>query len=413
VRRTLALALTLAAVAAAPLHAQRDQTPRRPALGAAADTNDARAYMQLAAQNVRDRPRDAADAFWWAYQLDPSSSEALYGRYAAQLMSAPPRLVNYWNGDRRTVRSREVQAIDSLYFRALTMNPFLYREYEHDVYRLYLRTWARQEIDREEGGHGVSESYINQWINAVMQDGSAYMKAREAYSQRRFPDALRLFDEAYREARGRWRSFMRAERARLLAHTGNNPAALTDFTQAIADMRSGDERELVFLYESKALLEHGLGMLHERMGNADAAREAYGRALTEDLAFYPAHVRLGLMAMAAGDTTSAVGEMDLASQAAGSDPYVLYLYGAMLAQLGRLDEAAPQLARASQAAPFYADPHFALGMVHDAQGNVDGARQAYRDFLARASRTHRRRAAAEQRMAALSAPADGQTAVAP
>lgn len=412
-RRTLALALTLAAVAAAPLHAQRDQTPRRPSLGAAADTNDARAYLQHAAQNVRDRPRDAADAFWWAYQLDPSSSEALYGRYAAQLMSAPPRLVNYWNGDRRTVRSREVQAIDSLYFRALTMNPFLYREYEHDVYRLYLRTWARQEIDREEGGHGVSESYINQWINAVMQSGTPYMKAREAYSQRRFPDALRLFDEAYREARGRGRSFMRAERARLLAHTGNNPAAVADFTQAIADMRTGDERDLVFLYESKALLEHGLGMLHERMGNADAAREAYGRALTEDLAFYPAHVRLGLMAMAAGDTTSAVGEMDLASQAAGSDPYVLYLYGAMLAQLGRLDEAAPQLARASQVAPFYADPYFALGMVHDAQGNVDGARQAYRDFLARAARTHRRRGAAEQRMAALAAPADGQTAVAP
>jgi tetratricopeptide (TPR) repeat protein len=399
--------------AAAPLHAQRPgQTPRRPALGAAADSNDARAYMQFAAQRVRDRPLEAADAFWWAYQLDPSSGDALYGRHAALLMSVPTRLVSYWNADRRTVRSREVQAIDSLYFRALTMNPFLYREYEHDVFSLFLRTWARQEIDREEGGHRVSESVINQWINDLMFNGTAYMKAREAYSERRFPEALRLLDEAHREARSRSRPWLRAERARLLAHTGNNPGALADFTQALADIRTLDERELVFLYESKALLEHGLGMLHERMGNADAAREAYGRALTEDLSFYPAHARLGLLAMAAGDTTAAVSEMDLASQTAGADPYVLYLYGAMLAQLGRLDEAAPQLVRARQAAPFYADPWFALGMVYDAQGNTAGAREAYQGFMARAARAHRRRAAAEQRLAALAA--DGaQTAVAP
>ncbi|MBW3571673.1 MAG: tetratricopeptide repeat protein [Gemmatimonadetes bacterium] len=411
-RSTLALVLTLAAVAAAPpLQAQRDaQTPRRPAL-ASADTNDARAYLQFAAQNLNGRPREAADAYWWAYQLDPTSSDALYGRHAALLMSVPSRLVGYWNGERRVVRSREVQAIDSLYFRALTMNPFMYREHEHHVFRLYLRTWARDVIDRSRGGHSVSEAVINEWINDVMHNGSPYMKAREAYSQRRFPDALRLMDEAYREARSRSRSWLRAERARLLAHTGNNPAALADFASAIADMRGGDERELVFVYESKALLEHAVGMLHERMGNVDAAREAYGRALTEDLAFYPAHVRLGLLALAAGDTATAVGELDLAAQAAGPDPSVHYTYGAVLAQLGRLDEAAAQLTRASELAPFYADPWFALGVVRDGEANVDGARQAYQAFLARAAASHRRRAAAEQRLRDLGAspePAGGR-----
>jgi tetratricopeptide (TPR) repeat protein len=403
VRRILALVLALSAVAAAPLHAQRRaETPRRPAL-ASADTNDARAYLQFATQNLTSRPREAADAYWWAYQLDPSSADALYGRHAALLMSVPNRLVDYWNGDRRVVRSREVQAIDSLYFRALTMNPFMYREHEHHVYRLYLRTWARSEIDKEESGHSVSESYINEWINTVMHNGSAYMKAREAYSQHRFPDALRLLEEAYGEARSRSRAWLRAERARLLAHTGDNDGALADFTRAIADMRRGDERDLVFVYESKALLEHATGMLHERMGHPDAAREAYGRALTEDLAFYPAHVRLGLMALAAGDTTTAVGELDLAAQAAAADPSVHYTYGAMLAQLGRLDEAAVQLARASEIAPFYADPYFALGVVRDGQGNVDAAREAYGRFMQRAAATHRRRAAAEQRLRDLGA----------
>lgn len=408
-RRTLPLLLILAALcAAAPLEAQRRaDTPRRPAV-ALADSNDARAYLQFAHQSLTSRPREAADAYWWAYQLDPTSSDALYGRHAALLMSVPTRLVDYWQGDRRVVRSREVQAIDSLYFRALTMNPFMYREHEHHVFRLYLRTWARSEIDRSEGGHSVTESFINEWINTVMHNGSAYMKAREAYSQRRFPDALRLLEEAYREARARDRSWLRAERARLLAHTGDNTAALTDFSQAIADMRRTDERDLVFLYESKALLEHATGMLYERMGNLDAAREAYGRALTEDLAFYPAHVRLGLLALAAGDTATAVGELDLASQAAGADAGVHYTYGAMLAQLGRLDEAAVQLARASELAPYYADPYFAMGVVRDGQGNVDAARQAYQGFMARAALTHRRRSLAQQRLADLGAAPQAQ-----
>lgn len=403
-RRTLVLTLTLAAVAAAaPLNAQRRaETPRRPVL-AAADSNDARAYLTFAAQNLLRRPREAADAYWWAYQLDPTSADALYGRHTALLMSVPNRLVDYWHGERRVVRSRDVQAIDSLYFRALTMNPFMYREHEHHVFRLYLRTWARNEIDRAEGGHSVSESVINDWINNLMHHGTPYMKAREAYSQRRFPEALQLMEQAYREARSRSRSWLRAERARLLAHTGNNPGALADFNMAIADMRGADERDLVFVYESKALLEHAMGMLHERMGNADAAREAYGRALTEDLAFYPAHVRLGMLALAAGDTATAVSEMDLAAQAAGPDPSVHYTYGAMLAQLGRLDEAAAQLTRASELAPFYADPWFALGVVRDGQGNVDEARKAYQRFLDGAALTHRRRATAEQRLRDLGA----------
>lgn len=414
-RRTLAFALVLAAVsAAAPLHAQRrGEIPRRPAL-VTADTNDARAYLRLGAQRLADRPREAADAFYWAYQLDPSLSEALYGRYAALLMSDPRKLVGYMQEERRVVRSAEVQAIDSLYFRALTMNPFLYREHDHLMFRLYLRNLARQELAREEGGHRVTEADIDEWINDIMHSGSAYMRAREAYAERRFPDALRLLDEAAREpaARGLPRRWFRSERARLLAHTGDNQGALADFTQALTEMRSEDERDLVFLYQSKALLEHAVGMLHERMGNAAAAREAYGRALTEDLAFYPAHVRLGIIALAAGDTTTALSELDIAAQAAGSDAAVLYTYGAVLTQLGRLEEAAQQLTRASQAAPFYADPYLALGVVHDGQGNLAGALEAYRAFLARASGEHRRRAVAEQRVAALAAEGT-QAAVAP
>jgi tetratricopeptide (TPR) repeat protein len=404
-RRTFfALVLALAAVSgAAPAEAQRrPAVPRRPALPAAADTNDARAYLQFASQTIDTRPADAADAFYWAYQLDPTSADALYGRYAALLLASPRRLVDYTNGERRAMRSPEVQAIDSLYFRALTMDPFLYRKYEINVFRMYLL----QSVRNETQGF-VSDAAIETEIDWLLSRAGPWLKATEAYAHGRFPEALNFYNEALPRVRAK--SLVRAERGRLYAHVGNHQNALEEFGHALTEMRREDERNLVFLYESKALMEHGIAMLHERMGNRDAAREAYGRALTEDLAFYPAHVRMGLLALAAGDTAAAVGELDLAAQAAGADPSVHYTYGAVLAQLGRLDEAAVQLARASELAPFYADPWFALGVVRDGQGNVDAAREAYGRFLGAAARTHRRRPAAEQRMRDLGAapPAGG------
>jgi tetratricopeptide (TPR) repeat protein len=341
---------------------------------------------------------EAADAFYWAYQLDPSSAEALYGRWAALLASNPRRLVGYYQGERRIIRARDVQAIDSLYLRALTMDPFIYRRHEIDLFRLYLHTWARQEMNRSRGGAEVTSGDIEGWINRVVRSGGPWLRGDEAYAQGRFMDALRLYDEALRTARRKSR--LHTERARLFAHVGNNESALSELELALTERRTEDDRDLVFLYESKALLEHSVGMLHERMGNADAAREAYGRALTEDLAFYPAHLRMGLLALAAGDHDAAIAELDLASQAV-ADPAVLYVYGAALAQLGRLDESVVQLERAREAAPYYPEPWFALGMVRDAEGNGAAAVEAFRAFLERAPAGHARRAHAEQRVQAL------------
>jgi tetratricopeptide (TPR) repeat protein len=387
----------MAALAAAPAQAQRrGETPRRPTLGAAADSNDARAYVALGERVLSDNPRQAADAFYWAYQLDPSSAEALYGQHAALLLSNPQWLTDYQEANWRTVRSREVRAIDSLYYRALVMSPFLYRKYQSHLFQEYLRLYGRRELTHDYGAAAVTEGAIQGWINDNLQYGPALWRAEESYGKGRFPEAARYYEEAIRDAR-RARSALRAERGRLLAHMNDNEGALADFTQSLAQMRTEDERELVFLYQSKALLEHSVGSLYERMGNGEAAREAYGRALTEDLAFYPAHVRLGLMALAAGDTATAVAELSLAAQAT-TEPQVLYTYAAVLTQTGRLDEAATALQRVMEAAPYWAEPHFVLGAVRDGQGDIGGARAAYEGFLARAPRGHRRRAAAEARV---------------
>jgi Tfp pilus assembly protein PilF len=399
VRRILPF-LVLLGLAAAPLHAQRaGEAPRRPRLAAEADSNDARAYMQFAEARLGDRPREAADAFYWAYQLNPSLSEALYGRYTALLMADPRLLVPYWQGERRVLRSPQALALDSLYYRALTMDPLLFRKFEGSLFRSYLDAWTREALDRS-GGHSVTEIEKSRIVRQMLLDAGPYVRAREAYGAGRLGEAVRLYGDAIELARRK--SYLRADRARLHAHMGAMPAALADMAQALEEKRREDEndRELVRLYESKALLEHGIGMLHERNSDRAAAREAYGRALTEDISFYPAHVRLAALALAEGNTETAVAEYALAAETS-SEPFVLYLYGAVLAQTGQLDQAAAQFEKVIQQAPHYADPHFGLGMVRDAQGNTAGATQAYRGFLERASRAHARRAHAEQRVQAL------------
>jgi hypothetical protein len=99
-RTTFVMLATL--LAAAPVHAQRGaDAPRRPRLPVEADTNDARAYFQLGQEMLERRPAQAAEAFYWASQIDPAWADPVYGRYAALLMSNPRRLVRYADGGAR------------------------------------------------------------------------------------------------------------------------------------------------------------------------------------------------------------------------------------------------------------------------------------------------------------------------
>ena len=390
--RTSILLVLAALCVAAPASAQSDDF-RRPRLSADADSNSAAAYQMQGTRDLGNgNPRGAAEAFYWAVQLDPASADAMYGLYAAQLLSQGNRLVDYMQGNRRIMRSREIQAIDSLYFRALIIDPFVYRRFQSQLLRRYLEVVVR----RDNPSIDVRDGDIQRYVDIIMRDGSPWVKAELAYGEGRFPDAMRFYNDAIGAARHKSR--LRAEMARLLAHVGNNSAALEAFTQSVQEMRTRDARELVFVYESKALMEHSIGMLHERMGNAEAAREAYGRALSEDLAFAPAHVRLGMMALAEGDTAAAIAALDLATETSVAQPVALYQYGAVLLSAGRIEEAGARFARAVEQAPYYADPYFALAVAREAGGDAPGALAAYRGFLERAAQAHPRRPVAAQKV---------------
>lgn len=391
----------LALAAAAPLHAQRaGDVPRRPRLPAAADTNDARAYYRLGRDQIERRPADAAAAFYWAAQLDPAWADPLYGRHVALLMADPRRLVRYWDGDRRTRTSAEVLAIDSLYFRALRIDPFVQRPFERELVRTLVMNLL--------GGNdpGADAGLAAYYTETILADMPPLLRGRVLAGEGRLMDAMDAYEEALRDNRGRrseTRRYIRHERGRMFALAGADSAALRELQQAI-DMGVDEEREeLVRFYDSKAVLEHSRGMVLERGGRRDDAREAYARALLEDLSYHPAHVRMATLALAEGDTATAVQELALAAQAGADDPMARLLYATLLTRVRRLDEAQAELQAAAAAAPYWAEPWYVLGLARD-WGAPGNPLEAYRAFLLRARRDDPRR---EQVQALVGPPSGG------
>lgn len=398
-RALFILCLALAS-AAAPLKAQRvGDVPRRPRLPAAADTNDARAYYRFGQERLERQPGDAAAAFYWASQIDPGWADPLYGRHVALLMTDPRRLVRYWDGDRGTRTSAQVLRIDSLYLRALRIDPFVQRPFERELMRVLIMSVLGADAP------GADAALAAFYTETILRDLHPLMRGRVLAGEGRLPQALQAYDEALRENRRRTetRRYIRHERGRLFALAGNDSAALAELQQAI-DVGVEEERaELVRFYDSKAVLEHSRGRVLERAGDLAGAREAYARALLEDLAYHPAHVRMGALALAEGDTATAVQELALAAQAGADDPVARVLYATLLTRLRRMDEAQAELQAAIAAAPYWAEPHFLLGLVRD-WGAPGDAVEAYRAFLACARRDDPRRAQVEPLVASAPPP---------
>ncbi|HEV7588970.1 MAG TPA: tetratricopeptide repeat protein [Longimicrobium sp.] len=408
--RKLIVAALVAAGLASPVAAQRradaHYQPPRPHLWADADTNSAAAYYTLGAQHVGDDPQLAADAFYWASRLHPGWADPLYARRVALLLQlGEERFLRYVAGQRSVTRAADVQAIDSLYVRALTADPFLYRKFD-----LYLdrRYWhAAFTDDARRRGELPNEALYNSWFNGALQSVDPDTRGYVAYVNGRFAEAREWLERATRTA-GHHRSRARADLARVLYLGGERQRSAEVMAEAIGDMRREDERDLVFAYESKALLEHSVAIAREELGDRAGAREAYGRALQEDLAFYPAHVRLGKLALAAGDTAAAVAELALAAQAAPDDGAVAYDYAVVAAAAGRLADALPQLERSVALEPWFAAPHLLIGRIYDASGMRTEAIQHLNDFVSRAPRDDPALAWARGRAAELQSALDAE-----
>src|SRR3954469_19634027 len=196
----LSLVLGLPALSARDVaQAQKGKDePKRPRLSADADTNNARSYYDLGLEKLERDPELAADAFYWAARIDPTSADAYYARRCAMLLSDRFRFQRYYEDDRRTLQSSEVRRIDSLYLYSLTINPFLYRKLDLRLFNDYIQIWSEEYAQR----HNMNPGEVRFAVEREMaQESSVLMRARQAYGYARFPDALRYYADAINRAR--------------------------------------------------------------------------------------------------------------------------------------------------------------------------------------------------------------------
>lgn len=413
-RRVCTAAVLAAMVWAPAIAAQKTAlVPTRPKLEAGADTNDARSYYAYAMRTVYDKPAEAVRGFYWASQIDPTSGESLYGLHSASLLAMTPSEMAWYYDYFARSRSSTFLALDTLLFRVYTINPFLHPSFEHALLqrRIEAQTMARYS--------NVNQVALNVAILETM--GDAINSPDVAFADGRLSDALRLYAKEleYRGWSKREHAYMsggiHATRARIFYVLGNLDSARTEMVAALSSMHEweADKKEIIILYRSKALYEQTLGMIDEKQNRPDSAREAYGQALEEDLAYYPAHTRMAQLQIATGDTAAALTELDLAAQLQPNNVVCHYTYAMTLAKVGKAAEAVAQLKRAIAIDPYYAAPHLLLARIADLEEYTDDAVGQYQQYSILAARADPELAFAKERIAKLSATVASTTTLAP
>jgi tetratricopeptide (TPR) repeat protein len=340
--------------------------PPRPRITAPQDSNFAGSYFQLGMARLSRNPEEAAAAFHWARRLDPSLADAFYSERIARHLSNTRQLYDYLVRNRSVMRRKEVLEIDSLQIEALIRNPMLNPRLDREMYELFMDNATgevhRIDWDRSDPGNAA-------WL---------------AMSEGNYPRAAELYGKAVKATKNAYGYHLDRALAFYLSMQPDSSIAALD---AYLDARRKDEKtEVIVVYQSKALAEYTMGWVYDRMGKPALAKEAYGRALAEDLSFAMAHSALGDLAQVARDTATALQEYDLAVQLRGEDPYLRHHYGNALLAAGRAEDAAVQFEKAVELEPFYARPWFQLAKASDKLGRKARAIEAYQAFMQRAAR---------------------------
>jgi tetratricopeptide (TPR) repeat protein len=361
----LGLVLAVAPTSAGSVAAQSraDRAPKRPVLPVGRDSNSARDYFYYGASQLDKHPEQAAAAFYWASRIDPTWADPLYGEYIALLLTQPTHvLTGYLTRDRKILRDSQILQIDSLAYEALLRNPFVDRRFDATLiqnwlYRLSDGTVTILDLD-------TSNPRLAAWL--------AYSYGRFAVAVTRYATALRQDPDD---------PTLQLERALPFVALGLNDSALAAVRASLAIYRGSDTARAAYMYESHAFAEYQLATLFERGQQPDSARAAYERALLDDITFHPAHRRLAGLCLAAGDTAGALREYTDATALDPGDATALFEFGAVTMAAGHPDSAVTLLRQASTAEPYYARPHYALGVIYERSGFVEEAVEEYGSFL--------------------------------
>jgi len=399
VRRSLVV-VALSLVLPAAALAQSNAVPKRPRLDPdiGADTNDARLYHLHGLAKLSKFPQEAADAFYWASRLDPAWADPLYARRVAVLVHNRWLRSGYLNDEARVLESAEMKQLDSLQLQAISLNPFLAPKLDIELFRASVAgDWTGAERLQ-------IESALDDWL----RQAGPFTRAWAYFSQGNYPEAIKSYRTALGSAKNPAR--VRASLARAYFLSGDRTRALEEMRLAVRELRDDDKDRLVRVYESKAIYEHAIGLVHEVSGAIDSARAAYGRALQEDLAYWPAHRQLGMLLLSAGDTAGAVAELGQAVQLKGDDAGLRYAYGYVLTAANKLDEAVAEFKKAIELAPDYAAPYAFVGRIYDAAGFAPQAMDYYEAFVVRAPKRDPQLARTMHRLTVLASQPDSAKA---
>ena len=366
------LALLSVPAVACPVRAQ---APARPKLESGADTNDWQAYYAKGASIIRQGPAFAEPYFHWASRLEPSRPEPLFAAWVTYWMRHTKLLEQLYLGRGRIADSPDALRADSLRLAALLRSPFVNQSLELLIYE-------------QMGGYWSSDPVTRAWIRYFNGD---YVKAADILGSAIAGEPSK-------------RLLLRYDRALVLVAAGRLDSATTELRALLDEWRERDQARLQRVYESKELFEYGLGLLLAARNDPVAAREAFGRALAENLAFASPHQALGRLSMVARDTAGAVLEHGQAVELRPDDAVYRQQFGEALLLAGRAAEATAQFRRAIAIEPLYADPYYGVAAALDVSGDLPAAAAAYRVFLLRAARRPSpMRQWAERRAAAIQA----------
>ncbi len=368
---------------AQPVSAQPEEAPRRPRLRASADTNDWVEYQNHAMNIIVTNPRDAAAALYWAERLEPLRAEPTYARWAALWMTRPQLLRDYWTGAEKVLKSPDVLRLDSLNYTARLRNPMVNQAARRLVMHAMLDHVAgpgRWQWNRNPEMLAWLDYTNGSFTRAAARLGEVIAKDPEKHYQLRYTRALAFYAMQHLDS------------------------AATELDQLIAEMRRRDEKELVYFYDSKAMFEYAAGVTRAEGLRFEEARQAFMRALSEDLAFYPAHRGLAAMSLALGDTSMAIKEYELALELNPDDLVTRYYFGLALMNAGRRDEAIGHLMFVVDAEPYFAAPYYYIGRMLESRGRQADAMRYYGEFIPRAPRSQAPAVAVVQgRLSALAA----------
>lgn len=351
-------------------------SPARPALPPEADTNDATAYYSFGASTIYAKPDTAAAAFYWATRLDPWRADAYYARSVALLRSlmAPWRGTGIWTPKRRP-HENEREVIDSLNRVAYDLNPFIDRRYDYLL--------------------GPPVILLN--CKRILNLTSAGMCSLHKGD---YVDAVRILAEALKRKPGEIE--LHYFRAQTFFRLFQFDSAANEL-RILADSLEGRQIRKVMMYLSRAGIFYAQGMAYTQHGDSTKAREAYERALVEDLSFHMASVRLSGHALATGDTATALTHLAHAVALRPTDVALRLYYGVVLSYQRQRREAADQYLRAIEINPHYAPPYLYLGRLLE-RSDLENAITAYHMYLGRVTQADSTRTWVVERLRALGSP---------